>query len=326
MPTAGAPKKDAGGMNGRRTVQLSCYRLASVDFPPPHPCPHVHTHVARVQALPAPTTAQAPRWVDAYGGGVDQSYAYAYAVAVYNNVSYSTGAFQGRMEVTLANGTTVALTSNSGTTDIYVLELDATGRAAWVRRFGGGSFNSDYGSGIAVDSSGASYTTGVFVGSMPVTLANGTTITLVSSDGSYEIFAIKLDTSGGAGWARAVGGTDDQYARAIAVDSSNNSYVTGYFNSNMEVTLVNGTTVTLTANSIFDVFALKLNTAGGAVWAQRFGGDGYVYGGRLCGQHGRAAGQRLHRDPRLHLQRHVRAQIGLERGRAVAFQRHDPSL
>ena len=172
----------------------------------------------------------------------------------------------------LANGNIVTLTSNGGSTDVFVLKLGSDGVAQWAASFGGSGF--DYGVSIALDPSGASYVTGYFYGSLEVRLANGSTVTLPSNSGSQDIFVVKLDTAGGALWVRGFGGAGSDFGWGIAVDASGASLVTGQFTGLMSVPLANGTTITLTSNSFSaDIFVLKLNTMGEALWARGFGGS-----------------------------------------------------
>ena len=66
--------------------------------------------------------------------------------------------------------------------------------------------------------------------------------------------------------ALSFGSTGNDYGLGIAVDASDNSYTTGYFAGNMTV----GST-TLTAVGSADIFMIKLNSSGSAVWAKGFG-------------------------------------------------------
>ncbi|EKU23411.1 exported nucleotide-binding protein, partial [Nannochloropsis gaditana CCMP526] len=70
---------------------------------------------------------------------------------------------------------------------------------SWAKSFGG--TNANQGTGIAVDTSASSYTTGSFQGTM--TVGN----TTLKSAGSDDIFMIKLDPDGNPVWAQGFGGT-----------------------------------------------------------------------------------------------------------------------
>jgi len=187
-----------------------------------------------------------------------------YSIAVdASGSSYTTGYFQGTM--TVGNTT---LTS-AGSADIFMIKLDPDGNPVWAQSFGGGNVDAGYGIGIAVDASNSSYTTGYFGGTMTV---GNTTLT---SAGSGDIFMIKLDPDGNPLWAQSFGGTnfDRGYGFAIAVDASNSSYTTGYFEGTMTV----GNT-TLTSAGSDDIFMIKLDPDGNPLWAQSFGSTAYDQG------------------------------------------------
>ena len=90
---------------------------------------------------------------------------------------------------------------------------------------GAGGTSADWGNGIAVDSSGNAYVTGTFQG----TAAFGNFD--LTSQGSYDFFVAKLNSTGSWQWAVEAGGTSGDYGNGIAVDSSGNVYVTGGFSS-----------------------------------------------------------------------------------------------
>ena len=84
------------------------------------------------------------------------------------------------------------------------------------------------GAGIVVDSSDDSYVTGSFVGT--ATFGPGEiNETILTSDGSNEIFVAKYDSNGALHWATRAGGSSIDEGVSIAVDGSNSSYVTGRF-------------------------------------------------------------------------------------------------
>jgi hypothetical protein len=200
-----------------------------------------------------------PVWATSFGG-TDNDIGNAIAVDA-SGSSYTTGNFQGSM--TVGNTT---LTS-AGNDNIFIIKLDSSGSPVWATSFGGTDDDIGYAIAIAVDASGSSYTTGSFRGSMTV----GST-TLTSAD-SFDIFIIKLDSSGSPVWATSFGGTDNDYGRGIAVDASGSSYTTGNFLGSMTV----GST-TLTSAGSNDIFIIKLDSSGSPGWATSFGGAGIEIG------------------------------------------------
>jgi len=173
-----------------------------------------------------------------------------------NGNSYVIGNFRS----TVTFGTTT-LTS-SGYQDIFIAKLDINGNWLWVRKAGGAS--TDYGMGIATDISGNSYLTGYFSG----TAFFGTTT--ITSIGGSDIFITKLDTDGNWLWTKQAGGEGNNSGRSIAIDSSGNSYVTGYFLCNVTF----GST-TLTSSGYDDIYIVKLNTDGNWLWAKQAGGASF---------------------------------------------------
>ena len=115
---------------------------------------------------------------------------------------------------------------------------------SWATSIGG--TNSDYGYGIATDSSGNVYVIGKYSGSFTI---GSTTLT---SAGSNDVFVAKYDTSGTVQWATSIGGTGNDSGGAIATDSNGNVYVAGYYAGSVTI----GTT-TLNSLGSVDVFVVK---------------------------------------------------------------------
>jgi hypothetical protein len=163
---------------------------------------------------------------------------------------YVTGYFEGS-----ASFGSTTLTA-SGYSDIFVCKLDTDGNFLWVKQAGGTSWEDSR--AIAVDSAGNILVTGWFLDS-----ASFGSITLTES-GLGDSYVCKLDPAGNFLWARQAGGTGGDIGYSIAVDSSGNSLVTGWFSDNASF----GAT-TLTGGGIF---FCKLDPAGNFLWANQAGG------------------------------------------------------
>ncbi len=122
-----------------------------------------------------------------------------------------------------------------------------------------------YSKGTAADAAGNVYVTGRFSGS-----ATFGATTLTSADTS-DVFVAKLTSSGAYEWAVRAGGNAADSGLELAVDSSGNVYVAGYYNS--LIATFGPTTLTQTAGS--SVFVAKLNAAGVWQWAVDGRGSGY---------------------------------------------------
>ncbi len=180
---------------------------------------------------------------------------------------YNIGYFYGTLDFDPGPGTT-ALTA-VGQSDIFLQKLDASGNLLWVKSMGGADY--DFGNAITIDATGNLYMTGSFQTTADFDPGAGTT-NLVSA-GGYDNFVVKLDAAGTLLWARGMGGADDSYGNAIAVDGSGNVYTTGSFWLSGDFDPGAGT-VTLTSAGITDVFLSKLDASGNYVWAKVLGGTG----------------------------------------------------
>jgi hypothetical protein len=193
-------------------------------------------------------------WASRFGGASDD---YGYGVAVDSSGNaYVTGRFKSS-SMTMGAYTL----TNTGDSNVFVAKLSSNqGAVTWASRFGGAS--EDEGRSVAVDLSGNAYVTGSF-SSSSMTMG---TYTLTNA-GSSDVFVAKLSSTGGVTWASRFGGASSDGGRSVAVDSSGDAYVTGWFSSSMTMGAY-----TLTNAGAWDVFVAKLSSTGGVTWASRFGG------------------------------------------------------
>jgi uncharacterized delta-60 repeat protein len=138
-------------------------------------------------------------------------------------------------------------TSGAGSTDVLITKYNTSGAIQWQRTFGGGS--SDFGYGIAIDSSGNCYVTGY---------------TNSAGAGSSDLLITKYNTSGTYQWQRVLGSVDSEQGRGIAVDSSGNCYVTGYTNG--------------AGGGILYLLIAKYNTSGAIQWQRILGSTNATFG------------------------------------------------
>jgi len=151
--------------------------------------------------------------------------------------------------------------TSSGSYDVFVAKLDSNGNWQWAKQAGGSSV--DYGRGISVDSSGNSYVTGYFQGTAsfgPYT---------ITSSGRWDVFVAKLDSNGNWQWAKQAGGSMSEIGFGISVDSSGNSYITGWFQGTASF---GPYTITRSGGPV-DVFVAKLDSNGNWQWAKQAGGS-----------------------------------------------------
>jgi hypothetical protein len=125
--------------------------------------------------------------------------------------------------------------SPNGSDDAFVAELNPTATAFVYSTYLGGSF-SDFANGIAVDGSGNAYVTGETLsadfpatpGSFQMTCGTDTHCNAAGGAVFSDAFVARINAGGGTlHYSTYLGGSSDDTAIGIAVDSSGNAYVTG---------------------------------------------------------------------------------------------------
>jgi hypothetical protein len=167
----------------------------------------------------------------------------------------------------------------------------------WATKIGGGGADSGFGN--ATDSSGNVYITGRYdsstltINSFVSVIGGAITVApygTLSNSGSSDVYIVKYNTNGQALWATSIGGDNTDRGISIATDSSGNVYITGRYNStpltiNSFDSVLGGVITTNAYGTLsnidsYDVFIVKYNTNGQALWATNIGGssDDYGYG------------------------------------------------
>ena len=162
----------------------------------------------------------------------------------------------------------------SGTSvDAFVSKLDPTGSFLVYSTYLGGTGN-DYGNGIALDASGDAYIAGqTFSADFPTT--PGAFKTKCGSDNcaSGYAFVTKLNSAGsGLVYSTYLGGTGKNQGNAVALDASNNAYITG-FTQSLTFPVTPGAFQTKCKCSQTMAFVTKLNATGsGMIYSTYLGG------------------------------------------------------
>ncbi len=200
-----------------------------------------------------------------YLGGSNSDFAGGIAVDSAGN-AYVTG-FTGSTDFPTA--TPFQPTNKSSANNVFVAKLNPIGSALLYSTYLGGR-GDDRGSAIAVDAFGSAYITGSttstdFPTANPIQATNG--------GGDADLFVARLNANGSAlVYSTYLGGRGDDEAQAIAIDSSGNTYVTGFtssinFPTRNPFQPANG-------GGDFDVFVTKLNPTGSTlVYSTYLGGS-----------------------------------------------------
>ncbi|HJP04366.1 MAG: hypothetical protein CL799_12035 [Chromatiales bacterium] len=128
----------------------------------------------------------------------------------------------------------------AGGADYWVLKLDASGEPLWDRTFGGEK--TDYASAVTATRDG-----GVVVGGM----------TLSAGAGGFDIRILKLDSSGNVIWDQTLGGTSEDWVRAVVETRDGGYALAGY-------TMSQGA-------GLNDVWLVKLSDNGTLLWERTYG-------------------------------------------------------
>ncbi|MCK5773692.1 MAG: SBBP repeat-containing protein, partial [Thermoplasmata archaeon] len=202
-----------------------------------------------------------------YGLAVDGSgSAYLVGSTLSNNYPTTSSAYDQQFQQTQSNK------------DIFVTKLSAGGNSLTYSTYIGRR-GDDVGRGIVVDSSGYAYITGYSSRYWNWAQYNYPTTSgaydTSHNGGGYDAVVTKLHSNGGSlVYSTFLGDNDDDdYGRAIDIDSSGNAYVTGYTQSNGFPTT--STAFDRTYNGASDVFITKFNSAGSSLtFSTYLGGSG----------------------------------------------------
>ncbi len=131
--------------------------------------------------------------------------------------------------------------------DYCTIKYYVNGNVAWIKRFDGPGNDYDNANTIAVDNLGNVYVTGSSKSSSAVS--------------SYDYLTIKYNSSGDTVWTRRYNGpgNNNDFAYAVAVDSSGNVYVAG---------------LSAGSGTNDDFATIKYNSAGVQEWVSRYNGPG----------------------------------------------------
>lgn len=169
---------------------------------------------------------------------------------------------------TSTSSSTSTSTSTTSTTSSSTTTTTVAGGLIWSRSAGGVS--SDNFAGIATDASGNVYVAGNFYANATIA---GVPFTNFGSLGR-DVFLAKYSSTGTPLWAKQFGGTGDDVATGLAIDSTGHPYVVGYFTDPG-----NFGTGTLTSAGATDIFLGRYNPAdGSASWVLHPGGLNYDAG------------------------------------------------
>ena len=188
-------------------------------------------------------------WAKSFGT-FNKGYCGSLAIDATGNC-YATGGFTSTVDFDPGVGINY-LTSN-GQKDIFLLKLYNSGNFAWAKSMGSNPYES--GLDVAIHPSGSIFVTGHFGDT--VDFNPGGTPYYLNSNGNEDIFIANYDTSGTLIWAKSMGGTISDVGTSINFDDNGNTYITGFFQNNMDLDPGAGTSWVI-SQGWFDMFYFKI--------------------------------------------------------------------
>jgi hypothetical protein len=181
---------------------------------------------------------------------------------------YTTGIFNGTIDFDPGSSVFNLTAPATGSGDIFIQKLDASGNFVWAKGFGGAT-GGGVGRYLVVDQENNIYITGNFLDT--VDFDSGPLTSNLVSVGNNDIFIAKYNSLGVLIWAKSIGGATSDRGVSMIIDKSKNILITGYFSSTADFNPDTGT-YNLTSAGGNDIFVLKLDSLGNYKWAKRVGG------------------------------------------------------
>ncbi len=206
------------------------------------------------------------QWAYQAGGTVFE-YGQAIAVDPSGNV-YVTGTFSGTVDFD-PSASSANLTGFSGSADIFLAKYTSAGAFVWVKQIGGTNTEKAY--DVACDATGA-WLAGNFMGTCdfdPSAAVSNTTSLGGGSDG--DGFFAKYDVSGNYQWGVRIGSTANDRVMGIAVDGSQNCYITGFIGYNTDFD-PSAASFSLNVTGTYNAYFAKYTSTGTLTYAKQIVG------------------------------------------------------
>ena len=197
-----------------------------------------------------------------------------YITGLFNDASFNIYNADGTIGKTLFNK------DSNRNYDVFTVKYNSSGTLLWATQMGTLKFA--VGVGVSTDSKNNVYVTGIFTDEyFNIYNADGTIGKILlntGSNGNYDIFTVKYNSSGNVVWGAQMGGINtDSQGLSNSTDNNNNIYITGLF-SDISFNIYNAdgtigkTLINTTTNYHNNVFTVKYKSSGNVAWAAQMGG------------------------------------------------------
>jgi subtilisin family serine protease len=174
--------------------------------------------------------------------------------------------FSGFFATSCTFGSLPALTAPPGpfgnSANAYILKVNNSGTYAWAKQVVG---DLQYGYDLVVDGSANTFIVGTFFGTATI---GSTTLTTTDIERQHA-FVAKFDGSGNAIWATQTGGATFEEGRDIALDSSGNVFITGFYGPHLGSATFGATTLSGQPDWGWNSFLAKLSPSGAFLLAKQ---------------------------------------------------------
>jgi len=188
--------------------------------------------------------------------------------------AFVTGIYTATLTLFNSSGVSNASLPFAGGVDCFVAKYTSDGAVSWAAQITGGTTSSDYGYGIATDSSGNVFVTGQYGIGVTLWNADGSNGATLASTATNDVFVAKYSSTGSVLWAARIAGSGADTGAAIATDSSGNVLVTGFHGAALDLYNSNGTVgASIGWNGSVDAFAAKYSADGAVLWGVQIVGS-----------------------------------------------------
>jgi len=253
--TTGTVVPNSLSMNHLNNLVISGYFEGSADFDPSSNSNSLTSNGGSDMFISTFTPNGELIWVKRIGGS-ESEFIYEHSL---NNVGeiYLTGQYQQVLDFDSGVGEHLAFPN--GGTDIFILKLSLNGDFIWVKSIGGVGF--DAGLGIDIGPDQNLVCVGRFTNQVDFNPALLASFNLTSA-GSWDGFAVKLDPNGDFIWATKIGDTQNDQFSTVHINPQNIIYIGGVFRGTVDFNLSSPVGGFSTSFGGADIFNLMLNEDG----------------------------------------------------------------
>lgn len=161
--------------------------------------------------------------------------------------------------------------------EVFIMKFNSNGKLMWVNTINGN--NTEGNPNIAINSKDELLVTG-FTTSNSIFFGTDTLYNTSDGPARGDIYLINYSNEGKVIWSKIFGGADYEDFPYISIDKLDNIYLTGHFTSNefiVDSIKLTNKSVKNQAYLYYDVFLIKLDDNGKAIWGNSYGGDKHEY-------------------------------------------------